>query len=149
MKIVIVVFLLALFSLTGCGVYRNRSPRSIGIHEEKLTPCPSTPNCVSSYSTDPIHSIAPFPIVNSSIDIIAKIIEELPRTKIIKKNDKYLYAEFRSKIFSFVDDVEFLVHEDQNIIHVRSASRVGYGDWGVNRDRIELIRSRYIKKTEK
>lgn len=150
MKSIIIVFLFALLGLTGCGVYRNRNPRSIGIHEGKLSSCPSTPNCVSSYSTDSVHRIDPFLLVKKScsspINIIARIIEDLPRTKIIRKDDQYLHAEFRSKILSFVDDVEFLVSDKEGVIHVRSASRVGYGDWGVNRNRIETIRNKYVEQ---
>ena len=74
-----------------------------------------------------------------------RIIQSLPGSKIIQNNDRYIHAEFRSKIFSFVDDVEFLLDNEEQVIHVRSASRVGYGDLGVNRDRVELIREEFMK----
>lgn len=147
MKIIFIVFLL-LLGVIGWGVWRNKHPRATGIHEGKLSPCPWTPNCVSSYSKEPVHAIAPFPFPKepglSPIEKLADIVESLPRTKIIKKSPDYLYAEFRSKTFSFVDDVEFKVDEKEQAVHVRSASRVGYGDWGVNRERIETIRRLYL-----
>ena len=67
----------------------------------------------------------------------------MKRTKIITKDERYIHAEFRSEWFRFVDDVEFCFDEQKNIIHVRSASRVGYSDFGVNRKRVEDIRNRY------
>lgn len=149
MKFLLLAFLLAVLGLIGWGVYRNRQPRSIGIHEGQLSACPSTPNCVSSYSEDSTHSIKPFPIAKetgrSPVDTLVRIIQSLPGSKIIQNNDRYIHAEFRSKIFSFVDDVEFLLDNEEQVIHVRSASRVGYGDLGVNRDRVELIREEYMK----
>lgn len=114
---------------------------------EGLLPCPSSPNCVSSAALDPKHHVDPFPIAPqglNSLDILAKIIESFPRTKIIEHTDIYLHAEFRSKIFHFIDDVEFLLQAENRVINVRSASRVGYGDFGVNRRRIERLRSFYL-----
>ena len=73
----------------------------------------------------------------------------MPRSKIIELSDIYLHAEFESRIFRFIDDVEFLVNEDKKIIEVRSASRVGYGDFGVNRKRVEMLRNQYLEEMEK
>jgi uncharacterized protein (DUF1499 family) len=70
------------------------------------------------------------------------VIAALPRTKLIEDEELYLHYEFRSLLLRFVDDVEFLFDEKAKIIHFRSASRVGYGDFGVNRRRMEDIRSR-------
>ena len=63
-----------------------------------------------------------------------------PRTRIVKEEGGYLHAEARSFLFRFVDDVEFMFDADQQVIHVRSASRLGYSDLGVNRRRVERIR---------
>jgi uncharacterized protein (DUF1499 family) len=74
-----------------------------------------------------------------------KIVKEMNRSKIITAEDNYIRAEFSSKLFGFVDDVEFYFPDTTStkaIIHVRSASRVGYSDLGVNRKRIEQIRNR-------
>ena len=70
---------------------------------------------------------------------IKELVEEMPRTKIVTVEDNYLHAEFRSSVFRFVDDVEFLIDPKERAIHFRSASRVGYSDFGVNRRRMEQI----------
>jgi len=72
---------------------------------------------------------------------LRRIVESFPRTTIVTVDGDYLHATFASRIFRFVDDVEFLVDRDAGVVHVRSASRVGYGDMGVNRRRVEEIRS--------
>ena len=66
----------------------------------------------------------------------------LPRTKLVQEDDSYLHYEFTSLLLRFVDDVEFLFDDETKTIHFRSASRMGYGDFGVNRRRMEDIRSR-------
>ena len=65
----------------------------------------------------------------------------MPRTKIVTENETYLYAEFASNLMGFVDDVEFYLDKTAGVIHVRSASRLGQSDLGVNRQRIEAIRA--------
>jgi len=67
-------------------------------------------------------------------------LENLPDSRIVSRKERYIHAEFRSSFFGFVDDVEFLFPEDEKIIHVRSASRAGYSDFGANRKRVEKIR---------
>jgi uncharacterized protein (DUF1499 family) len=69
----------------------------------------------------------------------------MTRMKIVEEKDDYLHAEARSLIFRFVDDVEFYLPAPEKVIHVRSASRVGYSDMGVNRKRVEEIRRRFVK----
>jgi len=115
-----------------------------------LAPCPDKPNCVSSEAHDS-HAIAPFPIYKTpqeSLDMIISIIKSMPRTKIIEQTPVFVHAVFTSKFFKFKDDVEFLYNPDKNAIDVRSASRTGYSDLGVNRRRVELIRDAYIEKTK-
>ncbi|MEE9422172.1 MAG: DUF1499 domain-containing protein, partial [Gammaproteobacteria bacterium] len=73
------------------------------------------------------------------------ILKSTKRTKIVEHLELYLHVEATSLIFRFVDDVEFLISPDENIIHVRSASRIGRSDWGVNRKRIERIRKAFVK----
>jgi len=112
--------------------------------EERFEPCPASPNCVSSYATDDLHAIEPLPIPRGPdpIDLLTSIVESFPRTKILSADDSYLHATFTSRVFRFVDDVEFRVDHEAGVVHVRSASRVGYGDMGVNRRRVEEIRAR-------
>ncbi|UCE64058.1 MAG: DUF1499 domain-containing protein [Nitrospirota bacterium] len=119
---------------------------AIGISQGKFSPCPDSPNCVSSQSPDPSHFVEPLSYTDSQTDAKArllKLIESMPRTQIISNTDNYIHAEFTSLIFRFVDDVEFLFDPDQNLIQVRSGSRVGYSDLGMNRKRIEAIRQQF------
>ncbi len=119
---------------------------TIGITSGKLSPCPDSPNCISSESPDPSHYVEPLLYTDSRTEAKArllKIIESMPRTQIITNTGNYIHVEFSSLIFRFVDDVEFLFDEEKKLIHVRSASRVGYSDLGVNRKRIEAIRQRF------
>jgi uncharacterized protein (DUF1499 family) len=76
---------------------------------------------------------------------LEKIVAALPRTRITHKTEHYLRAEATSRLLGFVDDVEFLLYPTANVIHVRSASRLGYSDFGVNRQRIEQIRAAFVQ----
>ncbi|MBE9051812.1 DUF1499 domain-containing protein [Nostocales cyanobacterium LEGE 11386] len=127
-------------------VFAGKRPNNLGVSNGKLAPCPNSPNCVSSQSTDLVHTIAPLTFTSSPEQAIAhlkNIIQSLPRTKIITESEDYLYAEFKSALMGFVDDVEFYVDRNNNVIHVRSASRLGQSDLGVNRQRIETIRAKF------
>jgi len=127
-----------LFSFSGSR------PTNLGITDGKLADCPSSPNCVSSQSQDAEHQIEALPYEGSPAEAIAQLktmIESLPRTQIIQITDNYLYAEFTSALMGFVDDVEFYVNPAEPVIEVRSASRLGESDLGVNRQRVEAIRT--------
>ena len=105
----------------------------------RLAPCKRTPNCVSSQAdpADAGHYIAPlaFP---GTVGELRRAIERLPRVSVVREETDYLYAEFRTPLLRYVDDVEFQKAGD--VVHVRSASRLGRRDFGVNRRRIEEIR---------
>ena len=79
-------------------------------------------------------------------EIIAKIITSIKRTKIVKQNDDYIHAEFKTGVFRFVDDVEFYFDDNEKVIHFRSASRIGKTDFGTNRKRMEKIRKQFLIK---
>lgn len=109
----------------------------------RLKPCPDSPNCVSSLDPRPEHAVAPLTYQGSWVaarDRLARLIEQMQRTDVVEVNERYVRAESRSRIFGFVDDVSFYFDLDQPVIHVRSASRTGYSDLGVNRKRVEMIR---------
>ena len=114
-----------------------RRPTNLGVTDGRLAPCRSTPNCVSSQAdpSDREHYIAP---LRASMEEVRNAVEALPRTRIVLAHSSYLHAEFRSRLMGYVDDVEFFF--DGAIVQVRSASRVGRRDFGVNRARIEKIR---------
>ncbi|HVJ11114.1 MAG TPA: DUF1499 domain-containing protein [Burkholderiales bacterium] len=114
-----------------------RRPHNLGVKDGRLAPCRRTPNCVSSQADpgDREHYIAP---LKGNLAALRKAVESLPRTTIISSTSNYLYAEFRSKLLGFVDDVEFFY--DGSATQVRSASRLGRRDFHVNRKRVERLR---------
>ena len=120
--------------------FAGTRPNNLGVSDGKLTPCPGTPNCVNSQSEAPQSKIEPLPAV--SISELQKVVEGMERTTIIESTDNYLYAEFKTKLMGFVDDVEFYLDRQENVIHVRSASRLGKSDLGLNRQRVEEIRAK-------
>jgi len=122
-------------------------PVNLGVTNGLLAPCPSTPNCVSSQSKDPGHAVAALVYTSSPAEAMAKlkrIVQSMPRTKIVNDTPAYLHAEFTSAIMRFVDDVEFSLDEPATSINVRSASRLGKSDLGVNRKRVEEIRTKWM-----
>lgn len=127
-------------------MFAGKRPTNIGVKDGKLTPCPKSPNCVCSQGpeTDGQHYIQPLSYNATPAAALAKLktaIQNQPRTQIVTESDNYLYAEFTSQLMGYVDDVEFLVDDNAKVIHLRSASRLGQSDLGVNRQRIESIRS--------
>ena len=113
---------------------------------EKLSPCPDSPNCVSSQSTEKARFIEPLHYAGNRVDarrILINILENEKRIRLVKVETDYIHAEFRSLIFRFVDDVEFYFPTSETIIHVKSASRTGYYDFGVNRRRVERLRATF------
>lgn len=109
-----------------------------------LAPCPNSPNCVSTTSDSSEHAIAPFRYRKSRAEAkeaVKETVRTLPRTKLVEEAETYLHYEFTSLLFRFVDDVEFLLDDETKTIHFRSASRTGYSDLGVNRKRMEQLRS--------
>jgi uncharacterized protein (DUF1499 family) len=106
-----------------------------------LAPCPNKPNCVSSLAPDADHRVEPFLLSGAKGWAAARdAVAAMPRTTIIAEQPGYLHAECRSRIFRFVDDLELLRSKAGGRVDVRSASRVGYGDWGVNRARVASLR---------
>lgn len=115
----------------------------LGVTDGHLAACPASPNCVVSQDGDPKHAIDPIAYHvdrDRAKETLLKVINAVPRTEVIEKTDNYIHALSKSRIFKFVDDVEFYFPKDENVIHMRSASRVGESDLGVNRRRMEQIR---------
>ena len=114
-----------------------------GLNNGQLSPCPESPNCVVSQNGDDAHSIAAIPYTGdraTAKETLLKVLSVVPRTEVVEQTDNYIHTESTSRIFKFVDDAEFYFPEDKRVIEVRSASRVGESDLGVNRRRIEQIR---------
>jgi uncharacterized protein (DUF1499 family) len=113
------------------------NPRTLG-------PCPASPNCVSTQAQDEGHAIAPIRYRKSRAEAkeaLKKVIRSLPRMQLVAEDEAYLHYEATSLLLRFVDDVEFLFDDEAKTIHFRSASRTGYGDLSVNRNRMEQVRA--------
>ena len=121
-------------------------PKNLGANNDRLAPCPNSPNCVSTQNADSQHTIEAIVFDGSPEDAMRKlkaVLAVIPRMKIITETESYIHAEATSLIFRFMDDVEFVVDRQANLIHFRSASRVGNSDMGANRKRMEEIRNAF------
>ncbi|MGB3202185.1 MAG: DUF1499 domain-containing protein [Nodosilinea sp.] len=123
-------------------VFAGKTP-ALGIQDGQLLPCPTTPNCVVSQGANQDHTIAPIAYTGSREDareLLTKVLGVVPRTEIVTQRENYIRVESTSRLLGFVDDAEFYLPEDEPVIHVRSAARLGESDLGVNRRRLEQIR---------
>ncbi len=132
---------------TGDTVFSWKRPDYLGVKDGRLARPKSTPNCVSSQAdpADAEHYIAPIPFQGDAAAAMAAVrraVEGMRDATVIRHDGGYLYAEYRSKLMRFVDDVEFVYDGKAGLIHVRSASRLGRRDFGVNRARVESLRTR-------
>ena len=136
----VIIFCMLFFSCAG------KPPENIGLHNEQLTDCPNSPNCVASQTKDADHSILPFEYKGEkkmAFIKLKKVIASLDGMTLVTENDQYLHFECKSAIMGFVDDLEFYFSDEtpgEKTIQVRSASRLGYSDFGVNRKRVEQLR---------
>ena len=114
-----------------------------GLVNGQLADCPSAPNCVCSEASDAGHRIPPLALAvpaESAWRELEAVLTGQPRTRIVEQDASYLHAECRTRLLGFVDDLEFQLKAEEGLIAVRSASRLGYSDFGVNRKRVEEIR---------
>lgn len=129
-----------------CLSYFSRKPEHLGVVNGRLADCPTSPNCVCSQASDPEHRIEPFRFEGPPTEALARlqtVIAALPGARLVTADERYLHAEFTSRLFRFVDDVEFSIDPGTQTIEVRSASRAGRADFGVNRQRLEEIRRKF------
>ena len=134
------------FILSACSTNQTIKP---GTSDNRLSPCPKSPNCVSSLSEDKSHYVEPLKYEGTLEDAREKlisIINAMKRSEIVTAETDYIHATFKSLLFRFVDDVEFSFDDQKKVIDVRSASRTGYSDLGVNRRRVEEIRRRFMHR---
>jgi uncharacterized protein (DUF1499 family) len=147
----VAVLALALLVAGQLGFLRGQAPADLGVKDGKLKRPSKTENSVSSqadlWADLPMQAyarIAPFKISGDGSAEMAKIIatlQAMPRTTIVAQDGKYVYAQCSTQLLKFTDDVEFFLDAAAGVIHVRSASRIGRKDFGVNRARIEHIRT--------
>jgi uncharacterized protein (DUF1499 family) len=122
------------------------SPRAIKVRPNggRLPECPDSPNCVSSQAEradqkiDPIKYSGPMEEAKLRMRLV---IDSMPGAKVLQEDRLFMHVEFQTLVFGFVDDVEFIMDDAHKVIHVRSASRLGYSDLGTNRRRVEKIRT--------
>jgi uncharacterized protein (DUF1499 family) len=149
----VLVLVVAVFVAGQAGWLSGKEPSNLGIKEGKLKPPSRTPNSVSSqaglYADHPMKTyaeIAPLQFTGegrAAIDRIKRIVDATDGARVVRAEPTYLYAQFQTPWLKFVDDTEFFSDEGAKVVHVRSASRVGRRDFGVNRARIETIRARF------
>lgn len=134
--------LTSLLALAGCS---GTMPK-LGVKAGQLEPCPDKPNCVSSQAKDGDHFIDPIRVSVTQAEAkkrLLAVLEETDNAEVVEVADSYIRAAFTSSLMRFVDDVEFYFPAEQSsevLIHVRSASRLGHSDFGVNRERVKMIR---------
>ncbi|MEQ8674491.1 MAG: DUF1499 domain-containing protein [Aggregatilineales bacterium] len=117
-------------------------PDNLGVSADgNLAPCPSSPNCYSSARNN--RPIAYDVSQAEAHDRLVSIINSMERAEIITNQPDYIHAEYRSALWGFIDDVEFYFDPNNNVIHYRSAARLGYGDMNANRNRINAIIERF------
>ena len=117
------------------------------LRKSVLPPCPKSPNCVSSIASSAYKKMDPIKYQSSALDAKRKLLEitrSFKRATIVQNQGDYVKVQFRSRIFSFTDDVEFEFDDHSKIINFRSASRSGYYDLGVNRNRMETISAKFL-----
>lgn len=141
---------LSLLVLAGCagaqmGLFSGTRPADLGVHQGRLAPIRAhLENAVSSFADTPYHRIEPLATGSDPQGGFARLVRAVRDTRgarIIEQRDGYLYVEFETRWMKFIDDAEFLLDASAHVIHVRSASRLGRKDFGVNRSRIESLRA--------
>lgn len=159
LKVIVTIIAFLIFAvcvLFGFKAYKSRAGEPAGIIDSRLTKCSSKPNCVCTEYSDLAHYMEPFVLPTSvqdpdtAIAILIKVIESSGGVvqSIIKEN-RYIAAEFSSRILGFVDDFEVRIDMEERLVHFRSASREGYSDFGVNKARTQTIISQLEKEFAK
>jgi uncharacterized protein (DUF1499 family) len=136
------------------GFLQGHAPADLGVNGGRLKRPSGTPNSVTSqadvFAGHPMIDyarIAPLPAsggAQASIARLRSVIEGLPGASVVEQRDDYLYARFETRLLRFVDDAEFWYDPASQAIQVRSASRLGRKDFGVNRARVEAIRDKLL-----
>ena len=136
------IFVIALLAVTSsCAQFREHR---VGVVSGSLTQCPQWPRCVSSMAVDPDKQVMPFTIKGDADKAWQRAIGAvggMDRTKIVTQQGNYLHAEMTSPWGMYTDDLELLLQAKAGLIQVRSSGRIGYYDFNVNRERIEVLRA--------
>jgi uncharacterized protein (DUF1499 family) len=143
--IIILIILLTIYLV----VMNNIIPKNIGVEDGVLSKMPNSPNAVSSQTFDTSKFVEPFKYLNdfeNSRDCVIRMIKEFNGTKIITDENNYIHVVFSTPFMRFKDDVEFYFDDINKVIHFRSASRIGYSDNGLNRNRYNELSKIYYSK---
>ena len=150
--IIVVVVVIAALAAGQAGLLKGKPPGQLGVRDGKLRPPSPTPNSVSSQAAlylppgqRTYASVEPLALRGSGPQTIAKlkaIVETMPGAEVVKSEPGYLYAQYTTRLMKYVDDVEFWFDPAKQVVQVRSASRLGSRDFGVNRARVDAIRLR-------
>jgi uncharacterized protein (DUF1499 family) len=148
LKILGVIIVLILLMVVKMIVDNNKTPKTIGVNNGKLAAMPNSPNAVSSQATEKEKKVEPLEFkgdIDESKEAILEIIKSMGNVNIIENKEDYIYAVFTTEKMKYKDDVEFYFDKKSKVIHFRSASRVGYSDMGLNKQRYEDIKKVYIE----
>lgn len=147
MKFSIIALVTCLVPIVLLAACSGKRPDDLGTTNGQLAPCPNSPNCVSTQASDDAHAIRPIPMAGSIDEIMKRVTNTVKSMggEIVTLKDLYLHAEFTSRVWRFVDDFECFYDHENDLLHVRSASRIGYSDFNVNRERVE----RFFKQIKK
>jgi len=153
MKILLysVIGLLVIISLYFLSLsVSSRKPPDLGILNDQLRACPATPNCVSSEQQGTGAYIEPLKVTATRNDAWKSAKQAVIENggEIVTERVDYLHAHFVTPLMRYIDDVELRIDKDKQLIHVRSASRIGRSDFGANRKRVTKIRMTYLEKSE-
>ncbi len=141
-----ILFMMIIVVITsGCSSFR---PKAVGLKDGRLQPCPPAPKCVSSYYAKGIHHVKPLRYRDSRAEAyqrLINIIKSMKKSEIVTADPDYIHVQFEVTRIKWIDNTEFLFDDEEKIIHVSStpAAKIGFWDWGENRRRVKLIKSRF------
>lgn len=143
----VILALLVVLAFAGLSIYSRKAP-DLRSSDGALRPCPDRPNCVNSETRDDAHRVEPLYFSGPAPAAMARARQAVEAIggEVLQQDPGYLWARFETPLFRFVDDLELRVDPNAGLIHVRSASRVGYSDGGSNRERVERLRAAYAER---
>jgi uncharacterized protein (DUF1499 family) len=134
-------------------MFSGKRPKHIIVSDYYLAPCTNNPNCVSSLAPRDSHQFIPALTFahnpEDELKTLKSVLTSMTGTGVITQQQNYIHAECRSRLFGFVDDLEFYWDANDKLCHVRSAARLGFYDFGVNRRRVEKIRAEFKRRSVK
>ncbi|WP_264982835.1 DUF1499 domain-containing protein [Pseudodesulfovibrio portus] len=141
MKYILLLILIALGAMLSLSLFSRKTPDNLGVADHRLSDCPDSKNCVSSQTTRKVNFIEPLPMQGTVAEVVQRLREAIEDMggAVVETNGGYIRAEFSSSFWRFTDDLECLYSEKDGLVHVRSASRVGYFDFNANRNRLEIL----------